>query len=50
MRNCGTISQTWKESLGGFAGETLTFNLGSMGLTCLYEKMDATLLPELPSR
>lgn len=37
----GTISQTWEESLGGFAGETLTFDLGATGLNCLYEKLDA---------
>lgn len=45
----GTITQTWEESMGGFTGESLTFDLGTTGLTCLYEKQDADLLAALPT-
>ena len=46
----GTITLTWKESLGGFADRSLTFDLGSTGLLCLFEKLDADAMPELPAK
>ena len=46
----GTITQTWEASLSEFSGETLTFNLGATGRTCLYEKYDASMMPKLPEK
>ena len=46
----GTITMVWEDSLGGFKGETKTFNLGTMGCVCLYEKLDQDVLPELPAK
>ena len=43
----GTITMTWEDSLGNLAGKTETFNLGTMGAVCLYEKQDDALLASL---
>ena len=48
--NYGTIMLAWEEPLGGFAGKSLTFNLGTIGSACLYGKLAAGQIPELPAK
>ena len=46
----GTITMTWEDSEGNFKGESLIFNLGTMGCRCIYEKQDPSVMPEAPAK
>lgn len=46
----GTITVTWEDSLGELKGQSETYDLGSTGFVCFYEKQDPDLeLPERPT-